>query len=363
MEYVDELLAELQAITAGAQPPPSADKRARHFADPAPEQRGFLLPLRVPRGGYQTDPGTVDRFLEGLAVPGIIHEPFQAASQLLSPAGQYRPGTEDAEGVALALQAAGIGGAGALATRPANALTAGFARRSQPSENALTTRRGLPTDLDSRMSRAEGMSFDASEPLYHGTWRSFRSFDPSRAPNEQAVWLTPDAEAAGFFGQYNAHVNRLPPGRDPDDRWHGVRVMPLYARPGKQKIVDWDYVQREYGTEIRTRTQQEGEDFSTPLFTNEDGSLDSSRRGTLTYSPEFFAREVERARQEGFDSLRFVRVDEGMGPPADQIAVLDPVNVRSTNARFNPRYSRSANLLSANAPPAALPTLLPAEHD
>jgi hypothetical protein len=59
-----------------------------------------------------------------------------------------------------------------------------------------------------------------------------------------------------------------------------------------------------------------------------------------------FAKELEKAQREGFHSVRFRQVEEGMGAPADQIAVFDPANFRSTSARFNPRYSSSANLLS-----------------
>jgi len=47
---------------------------ARHFVGPTPEQRSFLLPLMVPRGGYQSDPYTLARLLEGLAVPGNENE-------------------------------------------------------------------------------------------------------------------------------------------------------------------------------------------------------------------------------------------------------------------------------------------------
>jgi hypothetical protein len=40
-------------------------RRPRHFAEPTPEQRGFLVPRMVPRGAYETE----------WAVPNIVHAP------------------------------------------------------------------------------------------------------------------------------------------------------------------------------------------------------------------------------------------------------------------------------------------------
>jgi hypothetical protein len=45
----EQQLTELQAIMGAAEQPTSGG--ARHFVEAAPEQRGFLLPLKVPRGG------------------------------------------------------------------------------------------------------------------------------------------------------------------------------------------------------------------------------------------------------------------------------------------------------------------------
>jgi len=112
-------LAELVAMNGGSheEPPPSRNaiaerrrRQPRHSVEPTPEQRGFLAPRMVPRGAYDTE----------WAVPNIVHAPYYAAKQLLSPEGQYRLGQEDAEGVRLSLEAAGGALTGSLA---ANAIT------------------------------------------------------------------------------------------------------------------------------------------------------------------------------------------------------------------------------------------------
>jgi hypothetical protein len=286
---------------------PLSDTRNGPFAAAAPEERAFLLPLRVPRGGYQSEPGTLARLYEGLAVPGAIYGPYSAARTLMSPEGQYRPGADDAEGAALGMDAAGMAGAGALATRPAEALASGFARRV------------LPMDLESRMQRAAEMGFNVEEPLYHGTRRSFRAFDIGRSlPDEQAVWATPDPGAAAGFA--NRPLSRADFFSD-ERTLPGARIMPLLVRPGRQMVVDsipeWD-----------------------------------SRK---------FGRALDRARRQGFDSVRFKDVSDTDMPVdmvADQIAVFDPANLRSINARFDPRYRASPSLLSANPPAALLPSLL-----
>lgn len=107
-----------QSFTPPASPLASAlshPQKPIQYAEPSPEERSFLAPIVTPRGGYTTEPGTMGRFFEGLGVPGIIKAPYDAAKTLLSPAGQYRPGDNDVEGVDLANQAAGAAVAGGLA--------------------------------------------------------------------------------------------------------------------------------------------------------------------------------------------------------------------------------------------------------
>lgn len=290
------------------------------YADPTPEQRGFLVPLMIPRGSSQAE----------LAVPSILYEPYHAFRRLW--AGDY---TRDEAGP-LALQAAGLAAPGALVSRPANALASGMARPAS----------GLADDIASRFARAKEAGFNTDERLYHGTARSFEAFSfrnrlkHSEDAGESAVWLTPDPQVAGGFADYLARLDR---GTNTPGYERGARILPVYAR-GKEKVIDAEYLAREYADEFARRLAEDP-DYVSPI----------GNGPSIMYDPHIFGNEMRRARAEGYHRVRFVKVEEGMGDsPADQIAVFAPSDVRSTNAKFDPKTTRSRNLLSAH-PAASLP--------
>ncbi len=49
-----------------------------------PGYRGMLVPAQIPAGGYYSEPGTLERVGETLAVPGILMEPFEAFNKLVA---------------------------------------------------------------------------------------------------------------------------------------------------------------------------------------------------------------------------------------------------------------------------------------
>jgi hypothetical protein len=94
-----------------------AEYLQRNALDPEPEgERGMLLPIM--RHGNKLSP----------AVPGIVHEPYQALSRLLQ--GGYSPGAGDEQGVKDAASVAGVVGLSGLGmAAPAGSLAANGARR------------------------------------------------------------------------------------------------------------------------------------------------------------------------------------------------------------------------------------------
>lgn len=100
---------------------------------PTVTRRGAILPVAEYSDGSA-----------GLAVPGFIHDPIAAFSQLLYRG--YRAGTQDEEGVALATQAAGGAMAGGMAAaRPAASL--GMGGRVTPREViSWAQRSGVPVE-------------------------------------------------------------------------------------------------------------------------------------------------------------------------------------------------------------------------
>ncbi len=108
-------------------------QRRNALAGPEQEERGFLLP-------YSRDPRTNTL---SPAFPGILHQPYQAMSRLLSQSGQYRPGSGDEQPVRDAANVAGMVGLGGLGmAAPAGSLAANAARRAKPPSMSHDTARG-----------------------------------------------------------------------------------------------------------------------------------------------------------------------------------------------------------------------------
>lgn len=91
-EFEDELISTAaqvlkHAADAAAVPfnpsqlGPIPDKK-RTEVRPSPEERGTLLPIGIPKGGYTTEPGSLARMSEMAAVPEILHGPYKAFTKL-----------------------------------------------------------------------------------------------------------------------------------------------------------------------------------------------------------------------------------------------------------------------------------------
>jgi hypothetical protein len=156
--------------------------------------------------------------------------------------------------------------------------------------------RVLPMDQASRMARAKEMGFDTDTPLYHGTRNSdgvFDSFKPSQYGSlGEGVYLTSDASTASGYA--------MPQGS----------VYPAFA---KGPYMPWD----EYKSIPRALP---GESVS--------GSMD---------------RMKQEIQSRGYTGVQH----DGLGT----VAVLDPSNIRSVNAAFDPAKADSANLLYSRGVP------------
>lgn len=174
---------------------------------------------------------------------------------------------------------------------------------------------------EARMARADeafpGVGF-------HGTMNDVAAFDLGRvgagdAMGGRAVWLGETPNEA-VFGSNRAWLESP----------RGARVMPLRYNPGKQLVVD-----------------AQGADFgSVPV----DAIKGFPYRGTARAS-----EIVGFAKKKGFSSVRFRSMgDAGSAyePAGDVIAILEPKNIRSVHAAFDPAKRNSSDLLAA-APMAA----------
>lgn len=193
-------------------------------------------------------------------------------------------------------------------------------------------KQSLPMDEASRMARAKEMGFAVDEPLYHGSGKSFSQFDPGKAGSasgsrgQKAAFFSTEPQAADHYAQI-ASVREPKPGEKPDHSfdymgtiyhnvYDGAQIYPAVVNPGKQKVVEIPY-----------------------------------------YSTAKVDAEIQKARAEGYDTLRIKGMaDTGAveASRADQIAVLNPSNIRSRFAAFDPANKDGGFILGSAAGGAAL---------
>lgn len=188
---------------------------------------------------------------------------------------------------------------------------------------AMSALSALPAGSLARLAKPVAQPAFSPQTWYHGTGNSFDTFNPWRtgqstgAAFEAGAWLTPDPadasywafrSAAGPRGQ--ASVPRRNFEQINPDRVRGANVMPMNVAPGKQKVVD----------------------------------------GLKHYNTLKFAKEANRARLEGYDTVLFKGIDEG-GGPIDQLLVLKPkTHMRSATAPKAPKpYTGRAAATASNA--------------
>ena len=156
----------------------------------------------------------------------------------------------------------------------------------------------LPMDEASRMARADGMGFDTGTPLYHGTTSrtDYSTINPSqRGKIGPGVYLTPNARLANVFAGADQTSITL---REPP--LPNARVMPLVAtnRPADE----------------------------------------SARFAARSVRGDYEGNNLQ-AYRDVFDAHGFDGVSV-----EDERTILNPANIRSRFARFDPRLKHLSNL-------------------
>lgn len=189
---------------------------------------------------------------------------------------------------------------------------------------------GLDMGAAARKARGAEAGFNMDETLYHGTAGNIVEFDLDRSgesagtPGERAIFLSTSPTEASVYAR-NAAVAKNGPGTfGSGANMRGSNVLPLVVRPGNQ---------------LRVNVQTHPE-------------LKPNVGDFMLYRPSVFSDIIEQARAEGYDTVRFENVLDSAKEPADQIAVLNPADIRSVNAVFDPAQRQSANVMfSRNLPP------------
>lgn len=198
----------------------------------------------------------------------------------------------------------------------------------------------LPMDEAARMQRAKDMGFDTDQVYYHGTGDNIEEFSLKKANDLEGrkrnlgygkgkIYLSGDPYAASNFAN---DAPRRGKGKEPN-------VMPLNVRTDKL-IDDKDY-------------QAMFEELSNgrPTF---DSSFTMKERDAL------FKKLDTKLAKEGYEGVAtFHKNQNGDVVDVGQVAIFDPSNIRSVNAKFDPSKKNSANLLATGLLGGlALPQLL-----
>lgn len=234
---------------------------------------------------------------------------------------------------------------------------AAAAVRSLTDDTGRAANNALDMSAEARMQRAAEQGFNVNEVLYHGTDKSFENFIPKRGLSGKASYLTPDADVASAYAMGDVKYKK---------RGEGANLLPAYVRGN---ILDQQDLTR--GQEI---------DIWKAI---EDYELAKAKPGTLKYEmltdkkfpsmseslldmtdeeyvPDFVQMmeklaEIKRTEDilgglgytgvRGLEELIDARNRPGLRE-YESIAVFDPKNIRSVNARFNPLDIDSSNILS-----------------
>jgi hypothetical protein len=272
-----------------------------------------------------------------------------------------------------ALNTAGLAmGAGGAVTAPSGALRSGLAREAGLSEAQRQARdildmraagragevtddmmaraddqymfdnTPLPMDGASRLARAQDGGFGGD--LYHGSNADFAAFDPKMTE-------------AGLQGR-GAYAAQGPDDtlRFLDDEADGASIMPArmsgdtYSSDAASRI---DPLTDEGRGLLNRFNLKPNRNYSGDNGGVGEQIYDLSRRragrSAPEYTPEWIA-EIHRLENDRLESAGYGnRIDEYTGY---QMA-LDPSNIRSRFARFDPEFSHLSNLSAANASPTA----------
>jgi hypothetical protein len=224
--------------------------------------------------------------------------------------------------------------------------------------------KALDLSTEARMARARSMGFDTERPVYHGTSKDFPAFDPTKTGDIGMHVGTPEQAS-----------------RAAADAWsgkpvEGSQVMPLYAKtqnPLRVKdtfsTLGQRHIARAKALSLETpgfymndaehaamyeaakradaARKRGGGDYSMRLDDNKKGALEAYRAA----DSQFWDTVEQSMRRQGYDSMIYNNKVEGKG---DSYMVLDPNQLRSVHARFDPAKSDSADLLASRAAPGGI---------
>ena len=351
-EQIDDLIRRYNAANslsgrlAGLLEPQEGRRRTNILPASVPVGMSLMEALQSGEAEFAIPQGVVD-MLTG-TVRGVENPALAAQGRI--PASDM-----NAAGFETAAAAMGLGGL--LATKPVGSL----------GSNALFTRK--PDNIMDEFN---------PETYYHGTRADIDAFDENMVDlgvhvgtkgqaneriqdlikRDDPVYTSPFDSFANIAGQKPESSFRT--GEGPME---GAQILPLKVRANyplrMPDVGEWDrsevvmyYIEKMLGEDGDPRLREAFEDFDFDELDNvRDQFYDKDDWKASVENREFLDEIRDRIKDAGYDSIVYRNAvessrDEGI---QDSMIVLDPRNLRSVNAEFDPYFEYSSNLLAANA--------------
>jgi hypothetical protein len=319
----NQVLANLRALMAAGAP--QVPMKSHVSAPPATigKPSGFEKPMPMgdsPLAEGQGFMGLLNKATMGLV--GDVSNPLEAAMPMAGP--RFMP-----------------------SERRMEELVSKFGGRAEP----------LPMDEASRMARADALGY--THDVYHGTNKDFTEFnDPIRyggyGSGDFGIHVSSDPLAA------NRRSNALNPdeGNFPlDDVEQGARVLPLKAQMNKTLTLPDMGIWKDPSNYIRkyhdALDEESGRDaISDPEFMGRmaEEAMKIKKLQGVNYADQMDlwqhkAREL--MQDAGYDSIKYANNVESDGAPS--YLLMDPRQLRSKFAAFDPKRANSRDLLASLA--------------
>lgn len=216
--------------------------------------------------------------------------------------------------------------------------------------------KGLDMSQEARLARAAEMGFDTETVVFHGTARSFGSFNPeapaqtksgSEGSQGQAVFLTDSPRTADAYARRSGFRHGDEPDGSRSEAYEKTfaaeRALFPWTKRKRQDAADraWSDLMRERELDGGAQIVPVVARLENPMVVND----------FETFSFERMSEILERAKAAGHDGVKIENFYDEWGDEAQNYTIIfDPSNIRSVNAAFDPDHSDSANLLAQSAP-------------
>lgn len=235
-------------------------------------------------------------------------------------------------------------------------------------------KKALPLAMDeaSRMKRAAEMGYTMD--VFHGTapkagvtTGKFNEFEYLRPYGDAGIHVDPDPRVGNIGASSAVTLNTKDFGFEPADYATGAQVLPLKAKiqnpldlpdmSAWKDPVEWRDRLQMHG--VLQKAAQERPELLPVLRALEQGAKGNAAemmyppKGTAvaTHQQQLMTGWAEQLRnilkQHGHDSIRYGNIFEGTGKPSYML--LDPNQLRSRFAAFDPTRAKSGDLLASLA--------------